>query len=91
MGETQSFSPDNLQQSTAHFTSMLRYLRDYPQIGQMISGGLPIDKSLMDEMISSIDRDGLRVYGFAVQAKKETLQKLAADPRVSYIYTTPVS
>ena len=44
-----------------------------------------------DSMIDSVKRDGLRLYGFAIQAQKETILELTRDPAVSYIYTKQIN
>lgn len=69
-----------------HFTSMLRYLNDNPKITKMMR--LTTESIDYNQMLQSIERDGLRLYGFAVGAQKEALLELCKDPAVSYIYTT---
>lgn len=70
-----------------HFISMLTYLRDNNEIVK-IMGDDEID---YDSMIDSVKRDGLRLYGFAIQAQKETILELTRDPAVSYIYTKQIN
>lgn len=72
---------------TTHFTSMVRYLADHPEIGEMLEYGL--DPYAVDRMLASVERDGLRLYGFAIIAQKDDFLTLREDPRVNYLYTTP--
>lgn len=82
--ETQPvFGADDTETLLTHFTSLLRYIRDYGEILEMM-GMEPMD---FDGMISGVERDGLRTYGFAVAATKETLLELSKDSAISYIYT----
>jgi hypothetical protein len=76
----------NAQLMQTHFTSMLRYLNDNPKITKMMH--LTAENIDYSQMIQSIERGGLRLYGFAIGAQKEALLELRKDPSVSYIYTT---
>ena len=38
-----------------------------------------------------IEENGLKTYGFAIYAQKDTLQKLYNDSHVSYIQSAPLS
>ncbi len=67
----------------AHFLSMLRYMQDYPQLGQMFDWG----PTNWDAAIQYIEENGLQIYGFCATADKETLLKLSEYPHVSYVYT----
>ena len=89
-GRDGSFDRDDAEQTEKHFTSMLNYLRDYPQFMNMMSDGSGISENMLNEMIESVERDGLRIYGMEIQTKKDTLLKLSEDPNVGYIYTRPM-
>lgn len=75
--------PDILK---THFTSLLTYLRDNPEFAALMHTSLD---QLPQTMLDSVERDGLRLYGFSITAKKDTLLRLMDDPAVSYIYATP--
>ncbi len=91
LGNEQSFNPRRPEQAQIHFTSMLRYLQDRPEIMSMMPGDLPVSPELLGHMIESVEKDGLQIYGFAIQTRQEALLKLAQEPGVSYIYTVPVN
>lgn len=91
LGNEQSYDPESPEQAQTHFTSMLRYLQDHPEIVSMMPGNLSAEPALLEQMIASVERDGLKIYGFAIQTKQETLLQLAKEPNVSYIYTVPVN
>ncbi|WP_353423530.1 anti-sigma factor C-terminal domain-containing protein [Christensenella massiliensis] len=74
---------ENGEAMQTHFISMLRYLKEHNDIMTIMNAGA-LD---FDGMIRSIEENGLRIYGFAVGAKKDTLLCLSKDPAVSYIYT----
>ena len=68
-----------------HFISLLSYMRDHPELADMFEYDRGAD---YDGMIESVERDGLRVYGFSFVCQKDTLMKLRDNPEVSYICTT---
>lgn len=72
---------------TTHFTSMVRYLADHPEIGELLECGLNSHQA--EHMLESIERDGLRIYGFSITAQKDAFELLREDPHVNYLYTTP--
>ena len=70
-----------------HVTSMLHYLLDHPEFGEMMGHGLsPWDG---DQLLTAIETDGLRLYGFSIIGQKETFAQLRDDPHVNYLYTVP--
>ena len=72
-----------------HFTSMLAYLHDHPDIMKLM-GKEETDYSRQRylDMIDYVEKNGLQLYGFAITAEKDEIIKLMEDPKVSYIYTT---
>ena len=90
MNSSEIFEPYSADSAAVHFTSMLKYLRDYPEITEMMPGCSNLHRNLFDSMIESVEKDGIRIYGFAIQTGKDTLLQLSKDPNVSYIYTKPV-
>ena len=69
-----------------HFLSMLKWTRDNPEFSEMMHtnvGHMP--QFIMD----SVEREGLRVYGFSITAKKSELVELAEDPDVGYVFAEP--
>ena len=75
-----------------HFISMLRYEADNPEFMKMVDGttagieGEPI-KEWTNNKIQYIERNGLKVYGFAVDATKEMLLNIAKSGKVCCIET----
>lgn len=75
-----------------HFISMLRYEADNPEFMKMVDGttasieGEPI-KEWTGNKIQYIERNGLKVYGFAVDATKEMLLEIAKSGKVCCIET----
>ena len=70
----------------AHFLSMLKWTRDNPEFTEMMHthvGQMP------QCAIDSVEREGLRVYGFSITVKKDVLEQLADHPDVSYVYAVP--
>ena len=70
-----------------HVTSMLHYLTDHPEFGEMMGHGLPPYEA--EQLLASLETDGLRVYGFSIIARRETFEALRNDPHVNYLYTVP--
>ena len=73
-----------------HFTSMLSYIRDNDEILSLMGQ----DSDFQDdyqEMIDYVEKNGLKIHGFAITAKKDTLLELYKEDVVSYIQTTPQS
>ena len=70
-----------------HVASMVRYLRDYPEFGEMM--GRQMSPYLADHLLESIEQDGLRICGFSVTAPKETFAVLREDPHVNFLCTNP--
>lgn len=68
-----------------HFISLLSYMKDHGEIVSLMQGNSAAAE--YDDMIKSVEEDGLQLYGFAVAAQKEALLELGRDPAVSYIYT----
>lgn len=73
---------------TTHFISLLSYLQDHDEIVSLF--GDSGEASDYNAVIDSVKNDGLRLYGFAIGAKKDTILSLRDDANVSYIYTTPL-
>ena len=59
-----------------HFTSMLQYMADNPEFAEMMDNSSFFEKKDIDEMVSYINKKGMKIYGFAVYADKDTLLKL---------------
>lgn len=78
---------ENVELATTHFTSMLSYVEDHPEFAKMMGRSLG---SLPRIIRESVERDGLRIYGFMVQGTRDELLALWDDPAVRYIYTTPM-
>ena len=75
-----------------HFISMLRYEADNPEFMKMVDGTTAgIEGELIKEWtnnkIQYIERNGLKVYGFAVDATKEMLLNIAKSGKVCCIET----
>lgn len=78
---------EDTQKMETHFISLLSYLKDHEDIVKILDGKeLPYDA-----MIESVKRDGLRIYGFSITCKKDTLLKLKEQPEISYLYAVPVN
>ncbi len=71
-----------------HFTSMLSYIRDHDEILSMM-GQTTDSPNRYQDMIDYVKKNGLKIHGFAVSAKKKTLLELYKEDVVSYIQTTP--
>ena len=75
-----------------HFISMLQYQKDNPEFLKMVKGqtigidGEPI-KEWTEAKIDYIEKNGLKVYGFAVDATKEMLLNIADSGKVCSIKT----
>ncbi len=75
-----------------HFISMLRYEADNPEFMKMADGDTRgIEGESIDEWTESkiryVEKNGLKVYGFAVDATKEMLQNIAKGGKVCSIQT----
>ena len=90
MNSDEIFETYNAQTAALHFTSMLKYLRDNPEITKLMPDSKNLSESLYDSMIESVEKDGIRIYGFAIQTQKDTIIELSKDQKVNYIYTKPV-
>lgn len=71
-----------------HFISMLSYIQDHDDILSMM-GQTTGSPNKYQDMIDYVKKNGLRIHGFAVSAKKKTLLELYKEDVVSYIQTTP--
>ena len=89
LGVEHTPEPADPQQMQQHFISLLSYQMDHPKFAELMAPGQTQQKQMLQKMIDAVKRDGLRVYGFAITAQKETLEKLADDPNVGYIYAVP--
>lgn len=72
----------------SHFISMLSYMREHKEILTMMDQAAD-DTDRYQEMIDYVKKNGLKIYGFAISAKKDTLLELYKEDVVSYIQTTP--
>lgn len=78
------------EEACTHFLSMLRYLRDQKTFCKMIeatdmNSNFAIDG--LGSMIKYIEKNGLRIYGIAVTARKSDLIEIHKDPAVFSIAT----
>lgn len=74
-----------------HFISMLKYMRDNIEFLEIVDHMHNYDKELFDKIIENVEKNGLKIYGFAGIAKKDDIQKLTENDSVSYIYTIPLN
>lgn len=72
----------------SHFISMLSYMREHKEILTMMDQAAD-DTDRYQEMIDYVKKNGLKIHGFAISAKKDTLLELYKEDVVSYIQTTP--
>ena len=72
----------------SHFISMLSYMREHKEILTMMDRAAD-DTDRYQEMIDYVKKNGLKIHGFAISAKKDTLLELYKEDVVSYIQTTP--
>ncbi len=68
-----------------HFLSMLRYMKDHPEISELFGS----NHTNWDNIIDYIKTNGIKVYGFTAVANKETILKISKLESISYVYTTP--
>lgn len=82
------YDASDAEQMKQHFISLLSYLSDHEEIVPMMEGKEKgkKDAAVYRKMMESVEKDGLKLYGFAITAQKKDLEKLFDDPRVSYIY-----
>lgn len=72
----------------SHFISMLSYMREHKEILTMMDQAADYTDRYQ-EMIDYVKKNGLKIHGFAISAKKDTLLELYKEDVVSYIQTTP--
>lgn len=85
-----SFTNDPAQYEQ-HFISLLSYLRDRPELIDLFGfDAFSVGSGRYDEIIESVQQNGLLIYGFSAELTKEELLELRDDPHISYIYTTPL-
>ena len=72
-----------------HFQSMLSYMGEHSDILKMLGHSNWADD--FSQINTWIDENGLKTYGFAICATKNTLQQLYDDSHVSYIQSAPLS
>lgn len=70
-----------------HVLSMLRYMQDEPCFYEMMQERKPDD---LHNWETSIEENGLYLYGFTVTAQKKELLRIAALDRITYVHTEPV-
>lgn len=73
---------------TQHMISMLRYMADAKEFGEMMEFGESFATE-MNEYADNIEQNGLNIYGFAVIGQKEELLRICELEEMDYIYTTP--
>ena len=71
-----------------HFISMLSYIQDHDEILSMM-GQTTDSPNRYQDMIDYVKKNGLKIHGFAVSAKKKALLELYREDVVSYIQTVP--
>ena len=71
-----------------HFISMLSYIQNHDEILSMM-GQTTDSPNRYQDMINYVQKNGLKIHGFAVCAKKKALLELYKEDVVSYIQTTP--
>lgn len=69
-----------------HFLSMLRYMKDHPEITELFGG----NQTSWDHIIEYIKTNGIQVYGFTSVTDKDTILKLSKIENISYVYTEPL-
>ena len=67
---------------------MLSYIQDHDDILSMM-GQTTDSPNRYQDMINFVQKNGLKIHGFAVSAKKKALHELYKEDVVSYIQTTP--
>ncbi len=75
-----------------HVTSLLRYMAEQKEFCEMMGMGedTTISATYFKEFADNIEKHGMNIYGFVVQAQKGELIELGNRDDVAYIYTTPV-
>jgi hypothetical protein len=68
------------EKTKQHLLSMLRYMQDDPEFFEMINGG---KSDFLKKIEKSIEKDGFRIYGFAITAEKEKLQRIASIKNIA--------
>ena len=64
------------------------HMREHKEILTMMDQAAD-DTDRYQEMIDYVKKNGLKIHGFAISAKKDTLLELYKEDVVSYIQTTP--
>ena len=84
--------PNKEEYAKKHFISMLQYQKDHPEFLKMVDGdtsgveGEPI-REWTESKIHYVEKNGLKVYGFAVDATKEMLLNIVDSGKVCNIKT----
>ncbi len=77
--------PKDAEVMRTHFSSMLSYMKDHPEVMELFGAGeLP-----WGEIMRYMNENGLTVYGFTVTARKDTIIEIAQNEMISYVYTKP--
>lgn len=71
-----------------HMISMLKYMIDNKEFREM--AGCIANESDFINLIESIEKHGLNIYGFAITAQKDKILEISNKENVNYIYTTPL-
>ncbi len=75
---------------TTHVLSTLRYMQDQKSFNKMMGIDICIEDGTYEDMINSIEKNGLIIYGFYGMGTKEEILKLSKLDEVAYIYTVSV-
>ena len=92
MEDPYSEPPYKEEYAKKHFISMLRYEADHPEFMKMVDGdttdidGRPI-KEWTEAKVRYIEKNGFKVYGFAVDATKEMLLNIVDSGMICNIKT----
>ena len=75
---------------TTHVLSTLRYMQDQKCFNKMMGIDVYLEDGTYEDMINSIEKNGLIIYGFYGVGTKEELLKLSKLDEIAYIYTVSV-
>lgn len=76
----------NTENATQHFTDMLAYMIEQEDFCNMMG----ISKEDLEAMKNYIEKNGLKIHGFMIEAQKEEIEKMFDKDEVFIIYTTEV-
>ncbi len=75
---------------TTHVLSILRYMQDQKTFNKMMGTKHYVEDGTYEDMIDSIEKNGLSIYGYYGVGTKEEILKLSKLDGVAYIYTVSV-